>query len=114
MFSEIVVSKYNIYRIYYLIGIQFATLFYLYILFSILLLNEKIYKHRCISIIIISIFYLIITICNYINLKKEDKITEFKIGSFSLFLITIFIIQGMNALLFVLIKVNFNNYSTDP
>ena len=114
MFSEIVVSKYNIYRIYYLIGIQFATLFYLYILFSILLLNEKIYKHRCISIIIISIFYLIITICNYINLKKEDKITEFKIGSFSLFLITIFIIQGMNALLFVLIKVHFNNYSTDP
>ena len=83
--------------------------FYFCILFSKLILREKIYKHRVISIIIISICYLIIIIISgffVFNIK-------FSLGLLLLLIFT-FSKLSIGALFFVLSKKHFNTYSTDP
>ena len=84
-----------------------VSIFYFYLLFSKLLLNEKIYKHHVISIIIISICLGILLICYkpYFNIYIAD---------FIIALILTFLIQGLKALFSVLVKNHFNYYLTDP
>ena len=89
--------------------IYVMSLFYFCILFSKLILREKIYKHRVISIIIMSICYLILIIIS--------GFFVFTIGSFLdllLLLIYCFSKSSISALFCVLVKKHFNNYSTDP
>ena len=80
--------------------------YYYFIFFSNLLLDEKMYKHRIISIIII-------TICNLILLIKE-KSFDFEILSFLIIIMRSFCIYGLLALFYVLVKIHFNNYFTNP
>ena len=83
--------------------IAYLLTFYFYMIFSKILLKEKIYKHRVISIIIM-------TICLFIFLLGD----VFHIKSFLFFLFYEFSITGINALFSVLVKIHFNTYLTDP
>ena len=90
-------------------GIDIISIFYFCIFFSKLILRDKIYKHRIISIIIMSICYLILILIS--------GFFEFKIISFLdllLLLINCFSKSGSVALFYVLCKKHFNTYLTDP
>ena len=99
----------------YSVKIGLLSLFYSYMFFSKFLLNEKIYKHHAISIIIISICCLILSIYDLlIKGSKESEDYKFEIRSFLILIIFSFSIQILYALFSVLIKVHFNTYLTDP
>ena len=87
------------------IEIAKLSIFYFCILFSKLILHEKIYKHRVTSIIITSICSLILIIMG--------GLFTYKIVSFLVLLTIIFSRLGINALFFVLAKKHFNIYLTD-
>ena len=86
--------------------IYIISIFYFCVLFSKLILREKIYKHRIISIIIMSICYLILIIINGFTAESFLDLLISLIYSFST--------SAIDALFYVLCKKHFNTYSTDP
>ena len=81
-------------------------MFYCYMIFSILLMHEKMYSHRVISIIMISISFLMLLL--------NCESFELKVGSFIILLTYNFLTSGIDALFSVLVKIHFNKYLTDP
>ena len=80
-------------------------MFYYYIIFSYLLLDEKMYKHRVVSIIVISICFLVLSIKDFFG---------FEFGSFLILLMLNFCYIGILIFGSILIKIHFNSYLTDP
>ena len=83
-----------------------VSMFYFYIIFSKLLLGDKIYSHRFFSVITI-------TICIFIFFLI-DKLFMFGIKTFAIFFLYQFTIRIIDALYSVLLKIHFNTYLTDP
>ena len=82
-----------------------VVMFCFFMIFSKLILHEKIYKHRVISIIVICICYTIIIIREFY---------EIEIKSFLILLINNVLASGIDALFCVLVKKHFNTYLMDP
>ena len=80
-------------------------MFYSYMILSKILLDEKIYKHRLISVIII-------TICFFMSFIMDEFFT-FDFRHIFIFLIYEFTIRDIDALFSVLLKLHFNTYLTD-
>ena len=96
------------------IRIDLIILLYYYIIFSKLFLHEKIYKHRVISIILISLCYFILLIYYLILLIKGDKNSQFNFKSYLIHVIIGSSIQCINTLFDVLAKMFFNINLTEP